>query len=117
MCRKCKQVTQSNFINMNTKKMGEVHSRREFFKRVAKKVVPVLALTTVALIIPENVEATGCSRADCYGKCWDACHLNCSGGCHQNCSSCKGTCSGRCQGGCQGSCKSGCDGSCQDSSR
>lgn len=82
----------------------ELQSRREFFKKAAKGVLPVLgaiALMNMPLLSQAkeiNTNAMGCN--------W------CKETCTNVCTSCYGSCTGDCRGLCQNGCKS-CTGSCQ----
>ncbi len=82
----------------------ELQSRREFFKKAAKGVLPVLgaiALMNMPLLSQAkeiNKNAMGCN--------W------CKETCTNVCTSCYGSCTGDCRGLCQNGCKS-CTGSCQ----
>lgn len=94
---------------MDNKKNEELQSRREFFKKAAKGILPVLgaiALSNIPLHAlaketedPETYCDWGCTNA-CSGSCGRACSYGCSG-------SCAGTCSGSCKGSCDRSCSIG----------
>lgn len=72
---------------MKSKKNEVLKSRRDFFKKAAKGVLPILGFAIIASIPTfETKASTGCT-------------------------SCTGICTG-CQGGCTGSCRGGCSGSC-----
>ena len=87
----------------------ELFNRRQFFKKAAKSVLPILgaiALSNVPLIGKamnhESSTEMGCNWGCTYG---------CSGSCGGACSmSCQNTCSGSCQGRCSGTCQSSCRG-------
>lgn len=95
------------------KKDNELQSRREFFKKTAKRALPILGAIVMAGM-PALVKGTGspmgcdygCSSSctgHCYGACGSACSYNCSG-------SCKGSCQGSCMNGCRSNCAIGCTG-------
>lgn len=91
------------------KKNEELQSRREFFKRAAKGVLPIFAVVALA-DIPSLVRAekipTSCDY--CEGTCHNGCENRCSG-----CDGCTGGCDGTCKGGCDSSCKGSCDTTCR----
>ena len=107
--------------NMNNK---EIHARRDFFKKAAKTILPVVGSVIIATP-PIAVYAKEMPRMGCHG-CKDECFLGC-GGCSHGCEGCTGTCndgcsstclgrcSGDCQGNCQGDCMGNCKGDCQGS--
>lgn len=83
---------------MDTDNTNEkLQTRREFFKKAAESVLPILAAVALAgapniIHAANNVSACACSGA-------------CVGGCNYTCG---GTCKGACMNGCQGTCKSSC---------
>lgn len=83
------------------KNQETLHSRREFFRVTAKKVLPVIGLLSIA-------------KAPLFGQIYT---LDCNGSCYQTCAvTARGmcdTCSHLCLGGCQGTSK----GKVQDSIR
>lgn len=103
--------------NKKDKKNNEMQSRRAFFKKAAKSVLPLVAggvLASAPAIAKAEKTPSGCQ--------WD-CSYSCRGGCQGCTGACTGGCSGRCLGsctnvctscltGCQGGCYSGCKGSC-----
>lgn len=102
-----------------------LHSRREFFKKAVKGVLPVLGV--IALVnVPTIIKAADEPITDCGSSCYGACYSSCKGECYRSCqeyciNTCKGTCSGRCDNNCYhtclGSCDNTCSGSCKFSSR
>ena len=93
---------------MKKNKKEELQSRRQFFKRVAKGTLPILAATVLAstpFLSQASESAMGCK----YG-----CSGSCSGSCK---TTCEGSCSGGCRTGCVGSCGSNCYGTCMNSSK
>ena len=90
-------------------KNEELQSRREFFKKAAKGVLPILGAIVLAntpSILKASGFATGCAGNSCY--------MQCDGGCRQTCS---GSCKYHCQTTCKGGCGSTCRGTCQYSSK
>lgn len=85
----------------------ELQTRREFFKKAAKGVLPVLG--AIALMnMPLLTQAKEDNPMDCNYTCSGGCSGTCSGHCGFGCSgSCKGGCSG-----CKGRCARSCSGSC-----
>ena len=75
-------------------KQEELQTRREFFKKAAKGVLPVLgaiALANVPLLshaMEEGKTPNGCTRYGC-GICTGTCSGECKGGCRYTC---RGTC-------------------------
>ncbi len=112
---------------MNNVNKDEIQSRREFFKKAAKAVLPVIG--AIALnAFPIRIEAknsTDCSKA-CVGSCGAACTScwtgctgsckscanECSRGCTDKCGGCGRGCEGWCDGGCKGYCSGGCKTGC-----
>ena len=70
----------------NNKKNEELQSRREFFKKAAKGILPVLAFTVIGSSV-----FTSCEKDES-----ESCRNNCSGSCK---SDCKGSCKWSCAGG------------------
>lgn len=116
---------------MDNKK--EVQSRREFFKRAAKGVLPIVSALSISSIpIQLSAESPvnsckydcrfgceGCSGScyeECEGTCKDGCYSTCTGKCSGECQgNCKDDCVGNCFNTCQGGCQNSCSGSCSDS--
>ena len=92
------------------KRMEELQSRREFFKKAAKGVLPIVAAVTLAgipsLSIASDKTPSGCDY--CEGTCHNGCEDRCTG-----CDGCKGGCDGTCKGSCDDSCKGYCDTTCK----
>lgn len=92
------------------KKKPEVQSRREFFKKTAKSVLPIMGIlisTHVPIIAKGNTHmAMGCETT-----CWGACTVTCFG-CSGKCTGCTGSCTGVCTG-CENMCKETCRLGCQ----
>ena len=83
---------------MKTKKNEELQSRREFFKKTAKGVLPILGAIALANV-PYVMGAKENPSMDCRGGCYYTCSGSCSGGCD-----------GGCRWGCETTCKGGCEG-------
>lgn len=86
----------------------ELQSRREFFKKSAKQVLPILGLSVFGPSI-----LTSCSKDDEYGEgggcshCRGNCSVNCGNTCRGNStrsSSCKSNCTSLCISTCKGNC-------------
>ena len=88
----------------------ELQSRRGFFKRVAKTVLPVIGGLILSQF-PFRAFASGQSCANCWYSCSSGCS-SCTGSCQFGCRTSCSSCTGSCQFGCKGSCTS-CTGSCQ----
>lgn len=102
------------------KNQDELQSRRDFFKKVAKSVLPILGGIALSNLPTNNANASiaepkeaetemGCEW-DCSGGCKGSCGRVCSYGCSNSCS---GSCDGACKGYCMGTCKGGCSTSCR----
>ncbi|MBR0304212.1 MAG: Cys-Xaa-Xaa-Xaa repeat radical SAM target protein [Bacteroidales bacterium] len=82
----------------------ELQSRREFFKKGAKTVLPILGAVTI-INIPSIVQAQ---------KTPMGCEYACSNSCEDSClQSCKYTCTCTCAGDCVNSCLSNCNVTCK----
>lgn len=94
---------------MENKKNEELQSRRDFFKKAAKGVLPILGAIALAgtpqLLSAANKSPTGCQYGCSYG-----CSGTCHGSCYTHCQGCTGctSCSGTCFGGCNSNCSYGC---------
>lgn len=82
----------------------ELQSRREFFSKAAKAVLPILG-TIVLSHIPIASNANN-------GKIAMGCNTGCSGGCR---TLCEEGCSHSCNGSCKNSCDTRCNNSCKGS--
>lgn len=101
---------------MNKSRKNEVQSRRDFFKKAAKGVLPILG-AAMLMNVPQVLRATEC-QCDCSGTCIGSCKGTCDGACAFTCKgSCKGTCDGGCSFGCKGTCTGTCSYGCKSSSR
>lgn len=75
---------------MKENKKEEVHSRREFFKKAAKSILPAIAVIALAnspVLAKASEVAMGCNNGcttTCSGKCKGACS-SCSAGCAATC--------------------------------
>lgn len=97
---------------MNKKDNNEgIQSRREFFKKAAKSVLPILGvmlLTSNPLVGKVTEVAMGCKYGcsnGCYTACSGSCKSGCDGSCKNACDGCQYTCSGGCKNSCGGTCK------------
>lgn len=96
------------------KKNEELQSRREFFKKAAKSVLPILG----AVVLASNPILSKAEELEDPSGCQWGCSSGCKGGCGRACStgctnSCAGSCSGACKGGCTGNCKGSCSFGCR----
>lgn len=96
------------------KNKEELLSRRQFFRQVASKALPIMALTAIPSLLKSCVIDDPVYIEDfcsgCTGKCTNSCQGLCVGGCY-------GSCSGSCSSGCQGACKGTCKGTCYTACR
>ena len=94
---------------MEKKKSNEeLQSRREFFKKAAKRALPILGAIVLASA-PGIVKAAETTPMNCDYNCYNSCSGSCSGGCDGSCQwGCGGTCKGTCDSGCRTSCTNGC---------
>lgn len=95
--------------------MKEIVNRRNLFKKIVSKILPVIALS----IVPTMSMFSSTPR-DCKGGCQSTCTGMCRVGCTAECNS---TCKYRCKYGCGKVCKdmceivcTGCKGSCESGS-
>ena len=96
----------------------DLQTRREFFKKAAKSVLPILG-TICILNTPFRAQAKkiamGCDDGSCQFECMTTCREACSNDCTFGCgNTCYDSCIGcreTCRGSCDGSC-SGCSGTC-----
>lgn len=98
----------------NKNQNEELQSRREFFKKAAKGVLPILgaAVLAGAPAIVNAAEKTpmGC-ESNCYGTCKNTCRGTCEGNCKTTCyDGCYGRCWRTCLNECSGGCKKSCNG-------
>ena len=77
----------------------ELQSRREFFKKAAKGVLPIIGAVVLASA-PGIVRAADSTPMGCNNGCY--------GSCHGTCASCASQCSVGCGGYCRKNCSSGC---------
>lgn len=97
-------------------KNEELQSRRDFFKKAAKKTLPILGaliLASMPTVVEASEKEAGCSwcSVGCSGNC-TSCRGSCRGGCYKQClGTCQYTCSGSCSGGCTGGCGDTCSSS------
>ncbi len=96
----------------NKKKEEDLQSRREFFKKVGKGVLPILGAAVLSALPVEEAKA----QWGCNYSCQDSCSRGCRGTCNSQCrgdctSTCGGMCGGQCTGSCRGTCKGYCSGS------
>ena len=97
------------------KENEELLSRREFFKKAAKGVLPMLGAIALSSmpVVSQAAEKAPTSCAACNGTC----STGCDGGCLHGCGGgCKGSCASTCRGGCELSCYHGCSTSCSGGS-
>ena len=112
-------------------KNKELLSRRSFFKRTVKKMLPMLgtfvAAPTIVVSTLSSCRCTGCEAAcmdNCEGGCVQSCQgsatstacSNCSSSCSgsstsNTCSSCANDCSSSCKETCKEACSTTCEGS------
>lgn len=99
-------------------KSEEIQSRREFFKRSIKTILPIFGIAlfgTKSVLAKTEYNSSKKTNApmDCYGSCYGTCYgtcLSCTGtctSCYGTCTSCYGTCTS-CYGTCIGTCFGGC---------
>ncbi len=113
------------------KKNEELQSRREFFKKAAKRTLPFLGAVVFGPAISLTT-MTSCGCDGCEATCMDDCDSACTGGCYtscsgmstdSSCSACSSSCSGSstrstcssCSDSCSNSCIGGATGNSNDS--
>ena len=82
--------------------MDKLYSRRDFFRKSANRVLPVLLLASIPAI---DVVAKAAPQ-DCEGSCKGDCRGTCRG-------TCRGLCAVGCGGACSGTCKYTCNKYCE----
>ena len=88
--------------NEKTKKQEELQSRRHFYKKTVKGVLPIIGAIVLAnspLLAKADKIEMGCTGT-CYGTCkgsCEGCRYTCTGDCKNACTSCRYTCSGGCK--------------------
>lgn len=104
---------------MDTDNTNEkLQSRREFFKKAAKSVLPILGAIALSHV-PTILKAEPKTPMGCDYSCWNACgdsvcQGTCIGGCYNTCNdSCRNTCTAYCNGDCTAWCANACSGLCQ----
>lgn len=113
--RRCLEVAEAFKIFKTMEKKNrneELQSRREFFKKAAKGVLPILGATLLAntplLVKATEEDPMGCNYS-CSYSCSNSCRGNCAGGCKGGCGgACSYSCQNTCKGSCEGSCRGGC---------
>lgn len=88
---------------MAKNKNEDFQSRRDFFKKAGKGILPVLGIMMLSNI-PGIVTAAEKTQGGCDSSCESTCSGGCLTGCHTGCED-------GCRGGCTNSCKSSCEGS------
>lgn len=86
-------------MKMEKNKDEELQSRREFFKKTAKKALPILG---IALFGPSLLTSCDKDEPDGGGGGSDGCRNSCSGSCDDSCS---GNCESDCAWGCSYDCR------------
>lgn len=89
-------------MKKNVKNEG-LQSRREFFKKAAKGVLPIIATVALANVpqLSRAAESMGCGGS-CRSYCTAACQTTCKGMCDAGCGgSCGASCTNQCKGGCK----------------
>ena len=111
------------FVIMEDKSQkDELQSRREFFKKAAKRALPFIGAIALSALPfssfaketeePETYCDWGCTNS-CSGSCGRSCSYGCDGSCAGSCDgSCKGACSRSCSYSCSSTCRGTCSGSC-----
>lgn len=88
----------------------ELQSRREFFKKAGKGLLPVLgAIALMNMPLMAKTVDVGADPQSC-GSCRGTCTA-CVGGCMDNCARSCTACSNGCARGCHATCYTGCNGS------
>lgn len=107
-------------------------NRRQFLRKAAGSLLPILVGITVGLnsplIVSAQIKPTNCNsscqqtcRAMCIGMCRDTCRAMCFGMCRGGCTGCANTCGRTCGHGsscmacCCGRCANGCKSTCMGS--
>lgn len=94
---------------MKNEKNGELQSRREFFKKAAKGMLPILGAVILANS-PVLSSAMEKAPMGCSNGCYTECSGTCKGGCQTRCENVCTGCGSACQNGCAVGCTGGCTG-------
>ena len=98
---------------MANNKNEELQSRRDFFKKAGKGILPVLGLMMLSNI-PTILNAAEKTPSGCDTNCQNGCAQDCFTGCEGKCADhCAHSCSENCVGSCRGRCINGCQGGCK----
>ena len=101
------------FITMAKNKNEEFQSRRDFFKKAGKGILPVLGIMMLSNI-PSIVTAAEKTPSGCDTNCQNGCAQDCFTGCEGKCADhCAHSCSENCVGSCRGRCINSCQGGCK----
>lgn len=93
----------------------KLQGRREFFKEVARKTLPIVG-AVVFLSNPIVAKAVENEPLGCQYGCAGTCYGNCVGTCYTGCyAQCYTTCLTTCQDTCKGGCYISCSGTCRGS--
>ena len=94
---------------------NELQSRREFFKKAAKRALPILgAIALIHLPFMSKAETPTDCNTNCKIACAANCYTGCDGKCHDHCAlSCSESCKGSCRETCNNYCKNRCYNSCK----
>lgn len=98
-------------MKMEKNNREELQSRRQFFKKAAKRTLPILGAIALANVSQFVQASNPLAVNEC--TCANNCQSGCGGGCCDHCSlSCSESCKGACTGGCKGGCGTYCKGNC-----
>lgn len=101
------------FITMAKNKNEEFQSRRDFFKKAGKGILPVLGIMMLSNI-PGIVTAAEKTPRGCDTNCQNGCAQDCFTGCEGKCADhCAHSCSENCVGSCRERCINSCQGGCK----
>lgn len=95
----------------------ELQTRREFFKKAARGVLPIIGAVTLTPLLtacPGGDDPTGCEG--CEGTCSSSCSTTCKGTSSSGCTGCSAQCQSDCDTSCSDACTTTCNNTCTSSS-
>lgn len=94
---------------------NELSNRRDFFKKAARKILPLLGAITVGPILLSSCETSepsggnnNSSSSSGSSRCGGLCTFNCRNECRLNAVWAPTSCNGNCKGACYSTCKTSC---------
>lgn len=102
-------------MNDTKRNHDELQTRREFFKKAARGVLPIIGAVTLTPLLtacPGGDDPTGCEG--CEGTCSSSCSTTCKGTSSSGCTGCSAQCQSDCDTSCNTACTTTCTATCAD---